>query len=133
MSISYRIQSLRKNKGLSQEQIASKVGVSRQSVSKWESGVSMPDIENIIILSEIFEVSTDYILKGKDPISNKIEKSIYSFQIALTFIFAISAAIVSFSANRFRISECILIIMTTASIGYFVSVMIKSLIHIHHK
>ena len=77
MNIADRIQCLRKNKGLSQEELADKVGVSRQAVSKWESEQSTPDIEKIIIMSELFEVTTDYILKGIEPVSmtNKKRKA----------------------------------------------------------
>ena len=55
---------MRKTKGLSQEELAEKVGVSRQAVSKWESEQSIPDIDKVIIMSEFFDVTTDYILKG---------------------------------------------------------------------
>lgn len=51
--------------GLSQEQLADKLAVSHQTVSKWETGVSMPDLENIVKLSELFEVSIDYLLKNR--------------------------------------------------------------------
>jgi len=64
MNIADRIQHLRKTRGISQEELADKIGVSRQSVSKWESEQSSPDIDKIIILSDFFEVTTDYILKG---------------------------------------------------------------------
>lgn len=67
MTIADRIQSLRKTKGISQEQLADKIGVSRQAISKWESEQSSPDLEKIILLSEYFEVTTDYILKGIEP------------------------------------------------------------------
>ena len=64
MNIADRIQILRKSKGISQEELADKIGVSRQSVSKWESEQSVPDIDKVIIMSDYFEVTTDYILKG---------------------------------------------------------------------
>ena len=64
MNIADRIQYLRKSKGISQEELADKIGVSRQSVSKWESEQSSPDIDKIIIMSDFFDVTTDYILKG---------------------------------------------------------------------
>jgi len=64
MNTADRIQSLRKAKGMSQEELADKIGVSRQAVSKWESEQSLPDIDKIILLSDFFEVTTDYILKG---------------------------------------------------------------------
>jgi transcriptional regulator with XRE-family HTH domain len=64
MTIADRIQHLRKAKGISQEELADQIGVSRQAVSKWESEQSTPDIEKIIIMSNYFEVTTDYLLKG---------------------------------------------------------------------
>lgn len=67
MNTADRIQYLRKTKGLSQEELADKVGISRQAVSKWESEQSTPDIEKVIILSDFFEVTTDYLLKGIEP------------------------------------------------------------------
>jgi transcriptional regulator with XRE-family HTH domain len=74
MNISDRIQNLRKSKGISQEELADKAGVSRQAVSKWESEQSVPDIDKIIILSEYFEVTTDYLLKGIENEKQASEK-----------------------------------------------------------
>ena len=68
MAISEKILNLRKDRGLSQEAFAEMLGVSRQSVSRWESGTAVPDIDKILLLSELFGVSTDYLLKP-DPIS----------------------------------------------------------------
>ena len=65
MILAEKILSLRKQNGWSQEELAMQLGVSRQSVSKWESGTSIPDLERIIRLSQVFEVSTDYLLKDE--------------------------------------------------------------------
>lgn len=65
MILADKITDLRKRNGMSQEQLAEKVGVSRQSVSKWESARSIPDMNKIVLLSEIFGVSTDYLLKDE--------------------------------------------------------------------
>lgn len=67
MTLADRIQQLRKQRGISQEELADQVGVSRQAVSKWESGQSLPDLDKIILLSDYFEVTTDYLLKGVQP------------------------------------------------------------------
>lgn len=76
MNMADRIQHLRKIKGISQEELADKVGVSRQAVSKWESEQSTPDIEKVILLSNFFDVTTDYLLKGIEPITeNGTERS----------------------------------------------------------
>lgn len=75
MNMADRIQYLRKAKGISQEELAEKVGVSRQAVSKWESEQSMPDLEKIIAMSDFFEVTTDYLLKGIEPAKNEEQKN----------------------------------------------------------
>ena len=63
---------LRKKNGWSQEDLANEIGVSRQSVSKWESAQSVPDLNKVLKLSKIFNVSTDYLLK--DEIEEPDEK-----------------------------------------------------------
>ncbi len=65
MIIADKIISQRKKNGWSQEELAEKLGVSRQSVSKWESGLSVPDLNKIIAMSALFGVSTDYLLKDE--------------------------------------------------------------------
>lgn len=63
MILADKIIELRKKNGLSQEELAEKMNVSRQSVSKWEGAQSIPDLDKILALSKIFGVSTDYLLK----------------------------------------------------------------------
>ena len=62
MTLGEKIQRLRKSNGMSQEQLAEKITISRQAISKWELGESIPDVENIKQLSRLFCVSTDYLL-----------------------------------------------------------------------
>ena len=90
MNIADRIQHLRKSKGISQEELADKVGVSRQAVSKWESEQSTPDIEKVILLSDYFEVTTDYLLKGIEPVSENIPKK------SDARIFSLVASVINF-------------------------------------
>lgn len=66
LDLSEKIVKLRKNNGLTQEQLAEQLNVSRQSVSKWESGQAAPDIDKIVALGEIFHVTTDYLLKPSE-------------------------------------------------------------------
>ncbi len=66
MILAEKITALRKQKGWSQEELAHQLDVSRQAVSKWESASAIPDLERILKMSEIFEVSTDYLLKEKE-------------------------------------------------------------------
>lgn len=86
MILSEKIMKLRKQNGWSQEDLAEKLGISRQSVSKWESAASIPDLDKIIRMSELFGISTDYLLKDEleeitfseapDPIEKEAAHSI---------------------------------------------------------
>ena len=94
MDIAERLQDLRKKAGYSQEQVAEMLGISRQAVSKWESGQGKPDIENIIKLTEVYSVSADYILLGTEKasvtVSEKKELS-HEYKKAIGIIAIIAA------------------------------------------
>ena len=63
MSLGEKLNALRRRAGLSQEQLADRLGVTRQSVSKWESGQAAPELGKLVALSELFGVSVDYLVK----------------------------------------------------------------------
>ena len=90
MNIADKIQLLRKQNNLTQEQLADKLNVSRQALSKWELGVSMPEADKIIQISDLFSVSTDYLLKDSlDTYEKRLNK-----KIDLRSILVLSTAIV---------------------------------------
>lgn len=75
MEFNNRLYQLRKQKGLSQEELASRLNVSRQTVSKWEIGDSTPDMEKLAAISDLFEVSLDELILGKQPQVTKQEEA----------------------------------------------------------
>ena len=130
MNIADRIQNLRKAKGISQEELADKVGVSRQAVSKWESEQSIPDIDKVIIMSDYFDVTTDYLLRGieNEKQVNETPANANIFAIvatALNFIGLIMASAVWYEEQSAMAVVIGLIIMTVGSmvfgIGQFVA------------
>lgn len=64
-TFSEKLLELRRREGLSQEQLADRLGVTRQSVSKWESGAAVPELNKLIALSDLFSVSVDYLVKDR--------------------------------------------------------------------
>ena len=72
MILAEKIVNLRKQAGWSQEELAEKLGVSRQAVSKWESAQSIPDLNKVLLLSEVFSVSTDYLLKDDSDVPGEV-------------------------------------------------------------
>lgn len=70
MNFADKLLKLRTQCGYSQEALAEKLNVSRQAVSKWELGTTLPETDKVITISEFFNVSTDYLLKDKFQLSN---------------------------------------------------------------
>ena len=75
MTIGNRISELRKKYSYSQEYVASKLGVSRQAVSKWETDQTAPDTYNLIALAELFNVSVEYLAIGKVDEKRTVEEN----------------------------------------------------------
>ena len=67
MEFNNKLYELRKQKGFSQEELANRLNVSRQTISKWEVGESTPDMEKLVAISDLFEVSLDELVKGEEP------------------------------------------------------------------
>ena len=76
MEIEKRLKDARVKAGLTQEQVAEKVMVSRQTISNWENGKSLPDIISIMNLSDLYQISLDELLKGDTKMKEKIEKDV---------------------------------------------------------
>ena len=74
MKFGDNLRKIRKSKKMSQEQLAEKMNVTRQSVSKWENGESLPDIVSIMSLSDLYQISIDELLKGDKRMKEKMEK-----------------------------------------------------------
>ncbi len=76
MEIEKRLKDARVKAGLTQEQVAQEVMVSRQTISNWENGKSLPDILSIMKLSDLYQISLDELLKGDTKMKEKIEKDV---------------------------------------------------------
>ena len=88
--VSKNIKKLRNEKNLTQEDIAKKLFVTRQTVSSWESGRTQPDIETLVKLSEIFSVSTEELIYGKTKLMSSQEKENASRQKLIIIFYQIN-------------------------------------------
>ena len=100
MELGNHIKHYRNEKGLSQEELAERVYVTRQTISNWENNKNYPDINSIVLLSEIFEISIDNLIKGdleqmkKEINSEEVKKlNFYSWMVAIIFLIAIISLI----------------------------------------
>ena len=121
VSIADRIRNLRKARGISQEEFADQIGVSRQAVSKWESEQSTPDIDKIILISDFFGVTTDYLLKGVEPQPQETRRNpdavIFSIiGTALNIIGVIAAIWIWYEQRRPLAAAVGLILMTVGCV-----------------
>ena len=94
MKFNEKLIELRKAKGLSQEELGNELGVSRQTVSKWELGQSYPDFQKLVLLSDFFDISLDKLIKDIDldyvrennSNNEKVSKMYEDFQTAKTVL-----------------------------------------------
>lgn len=101
MEIGEKLKNSRINAGMTQEQIAEKINVSRQTISNWEAGKSLPDVINLIKISDLYQISLDDLLKGDGKMMDKIKSdtdtvksnqamtNIGWFMLILSFVFSI--------------------------------------------
>jgi len=71
MTLAEQLKANREKMGLSQTDVANKLNITRQSISKWENGKGYPDLDNLVLLSEVYEVSIDELLKENDALKKK--------------------------------------------------------------
>lgn len=118
MTVGERIQQLRKAAGLSQEQLAEQLDVSRQSVSKWELNDAAPEISKIIALSELFGISTDELLKGAGSIPAAAEENAAEKRIRTGFITAV-AGLIMLALELLLLP--VMQVMEKSAFGYFLT------------
>ena len=104
MEIGSRIREHRSALGLSQDELAGRVYVSRQTISSWENDKTYPDVQSLLLLSEIFGTSVDSLIKGDvDTMTKTIEKDALTFKrlgfVMLVFLLLMIAALVWLSAQ----------------------------------
>lgn len=103
MNIGKRIYEIRQQKNITQEQLAHDLAISRQAVSKWESGKAIPDIENLMYISSLYDVSLDELIKGDDRVGQKIVADASAKQwhkLSVLFFIALLVYIIWFGSQH---------------------------------
>ena len=127
MTLGERIRGERKKRGLSQEELADILNVSRQAITKWETDRGIPDIANLIRISEEFEISLDELIKGDNSVKRKI---IYDsimkkwHLLVLIYLMAIVAYIAYFALLN-RIFMIGFLVATLFMLGFELRIIIK--------
>lgn len=136
MTTGEKIQKLRKTSGMSQEQLAQKIAVSRQAISRWELDESRPDTENIMQVGKIFNVSTDFLLNDNieceidTPIvqqtSHKLKKQ-HTITITFMITILIVVAVVTVITKTLHFAMAVATIAFFVFIGYLLYLSIRFL------
>ncbi|MGN0841569.1 MAG: helix-turn-helix domain-containing protein [Candidatus Ornithospirochaeta sp.] len=127
MTLGERIRGERKKRGLSQEELADILNVSRQAITKWETDRGIPDIANLIRISEEFEISLDELIKGDNSIKRKIiyDSTMKKWHIlVVVYLLAIVAYIVYFALFN-RIFMVGFLVATLFMLGFELRIIIK--------
>ena len=127
MTLGERIRGERKKRGLSQEELADILNVSRQAITKWETDRGIPDIANLIRISEEFEISLDELIKGDNSVKRKIiyDSTMKKWHLlVLIYLMAIIAYIAYFALLN-RIFMIGFLVATLFMLGFELRIIIK--------
>ncbi len=142
MNIGEKLFELRKKKNLSQEEVADKLNVTRQTVSKWETNQSTPDFDKIVPLCELFEISTEELLKGRkteENVKNESEKGLTKEEVkrktaeiisTSVFTYIVAVAIFIVAIDMIKINEIIIVSIFLCVIAWPTARIIKHFISV---
>ena len=127
MTLGERIRGERKKRGLSQEELADILNVSRQAITKWETDRGIPDIANLIRISEEFEISLDELIKGDNSVKRKIiyDSSMKRWHLLVVVYLLAIVAYVAYFALLYRIFMVGFLIATLFMLGFELRIIIK--------
>ena len=127
MTLGERIRDERKKRGLSQEELADILNVSRQAITKWETDRGIPDIANLIRISEEFEISLDELIKGDNSVNRKIiyDNSMKRWHLLVVVYLLAIVAYVAYFALLYRIFMVGFLIATLFMLGFELRIIIK--------
>ena len=127
MALGERIRDERKKRGLSQEELADILNVSRQAITKWETDRGIPDIANLIRISEEFEISLDELIKGDNSVKRKIiyDNSMKRWHLLVVVYLLAIVAYIAYFALLNRIFMIGFLIATLFMLGFELRIIIK--------
>lgn len=80
MELANNLKYYREKAGFTQEQVANELRITRQSISRWENGKSYPDLDNLVLISELYHVSIDHLIKENEELFKKIDQNVQQIQ-----------------------------------------------------
>ena len=127
MTLGERIRGERKKRGLSQEELADILNVSRQAITKRETDRGIPDIANLIRISEEFEISLDELIKGDNSVKRKIiyDSSMKRWHLLVVVYLLAIVAYIAYFALLYRIFMVGFLIATLFMLGFELRIIIK--------
>lgn len=135
MRLGERLKEYRNQEGLSQEQLAEKLNVSRQAVTKWENDKGIPDIDNLIVISDELNLSLDELLKGNENVKEKIisDSSAKKWHILVIVYLVAIIAYITYFAIRHKIFMIGFLIATLFMLFFEIRIFIKEKIYSQKK
>lgn len=120
MTFGERLYSLRTNKNISQEELAELLDVSRQSISKWENDKAYPEMTRLLFMSDLFDVSLDYLMRGVEE--KKEDENTTSYK-AKNMVMTWNSFVSNLSAKQRKLLKLLYILLICASLAVIFSFM----------
>ena len=115
MELANNLKYYREKAGFTQEEVANELRVTRQSISRWENGKSYPDLDNLVLISELYQVSIDHLIKENEELFKRIEQNAQEIQDKKQKLIEVEQEVLQITGKeKFEKDESLLLILLAA-------------------
>ena len=133
MELANNLKYYREKAGFTQEQVANELRVTRQSISRWENGKSYPDLDNLVLISELYQVSIDHLIKENEELFKKIDQNAQEIQDKKQKLREIEQEVLQITSKEKDESLLLLLLVAVSSLVFPLGLLLIGFVLIRNK
>ena len=133
MELANNLKYYREKAGFTQEQVANELRVTRQSISRWENGKSYPDLDNLVLISELYQVSIDHLIKENEELFKKIDQNAQEIQDKKQKLVEIEQEVLQITSKEKDESLLLLLLAAVSSLIFPLGLLLIGFVLIRNK
>lgn len=133
MELANNLKYYREKAGFTQEQVANELRITRQSISRWENGKSNPDLDNLVLISELYQVSLDHLIKENEELFKKIDQNVQEIQDKKQKLIEIEQEVLQITSKEKDESLLLLLLAAVSSLIFPLGLLLIGFVLIRNK
>ena len=133
MELANNLKYYREKAGFTQEQVANELRITRQSISRWENGKSYPDLDNLVLISELYQVSIDHLIKENEELFKKIDQNAQEIQDKKQKLVEIEQEVLQITSKEKDESLLLLLLAAVSSLIFPLGLLLIGFVLIRNK